>query len=401
MDSSDYYLKDNWLILMGKTRHWPLLVGVPRVKSSYRATTLMPCLSSYIGALLACGFGSLMLYLAISHPEGVTSKLAMVILLLLGTFFFVVGPLTLLKHTTVSWENNASKLVIRYGWRFLPKIVALNCNEVEVNLSLAPKPSSWFSLFMQGWTVLSLCKSGHEGKVINIACCPNKESLMPVFKKLEEFLGSKVIDETLVKITAPNGKTLIVSRVPINKTCSTFKTMTLIINSESEVAVIRPTICIRLFFLQVLGFGLFSLYMIPTFRQDTSSVCPLLLVGGVGVVFMIVGIVGLFMGIGIQHVRADRRRESISIKEGIFGMHPRDSLYRFDDIVAIQVCSKYVDLGEGGGGATYELDMVFYGFPQAIRRSILSYSDKNQVLSDAQKFADFLDKPLFDHTEAI
>ncbi len=78
-------------------------------------------------------------------------------------------------------------------------------------------------------------------------------------------------------------------------------------------------------------------------------------------------------------------------------MYPRNSLYRFDDIVAIQVCSQYVDDSDSGGYTTFELDMVFYGSPEARRRSILSYSNQNQVLSDAQKFADIINKPLLDH----
>jgi hypothetical protein len=339
--------------------------------------------------------------LAVFHPEGVTSKVSMIILLLAGMFFSVGGPLTLLTHRTVSWENNASELVIRYGWRFLPKIVTISCNEVEVKLAVISKQGRWFSRFMQGWTVLSLCKSGHEGKIINLVCCSNKKSLMSVFKKLEEFLGSEVInDDTLVEITPPNGKTLKVSKAPINKTGANFKTMSLTIKPELDVAVFHPTIYIRLFFLTFLAFGLGAFCVIPTVCQDASLVWPLLLVGGLGVVFSLVGIVGLFVGTGIQYVKADRKRNSISIKEGIFGRYPKNSLYQFDDIVAIQVCSKYVDTSEGGGYITFELDMVFYDSPQAGRRSILSYNNQNQVFSDAQRFADFLGKPLLDHTKA-
>ena len=100
-------------------------------------------------------------------------------------------------------------------------------------------------------------------------------------------------------------------------------------------------------------------------------------------VLLKVGIGELLLGLLEFHVLLQRSE----LGEGLFVL---------DQVAAIQICSKYID-GEDAYTA-FELNVILAD-PPGRRINITSHAKDADLRRDAQKFADFLQKPLLDHAK--
>jgi hypothetical protein len=79
--------------------------------------------------------------------------------------------------------------------------------------------------------------------------------------------------------------------------------------------------------------------------SDIAGILICLLVGFPITAF---GIIGFFLGFGLQHFRADGVAQTLTLRRGIEGFGKRES-FPLNRIAAVPLCSKVNTRAEGGG----------------------------------------------------
>ena len=73
------------------------------------------------------------------------------------------------------------------------------------------------------------------------------------------------------------------------------------------------------------------------------------------------------------------------------------SAHAIFDILGVQICSRYVEGSDMGGYTTFEMNLVF-AESETQRLNLVSHANETALREDARRLADFLGKPVLDHT---
>jgi hypothetical protein len=93
---------------------------------------------------------------------------------------------------------------------------------------------------------------------------------------------------------------------------------------------------------------------------------------------------------------ADCNQRIVTLKPGILNWKQYPQIIGFDQVAAVQLCSRVIDSSEGGSYTVIELNLVLCE-PPGIRIPLMSHGDRPSILQSANTLAAALHRPLLDH----
>ena len=379
----------DWERLAGRFRRRQLVPFLPAVEGLYEDVTIRtrPVWRVVLAGVVAlAGVGAAVAIWAYAG-EYIGQELAAVLAPAAAGPGCLIALHWLTRVNQIRWRRGGREIIIRYGSFVSPKQVVLRAPDLEVELGERPSGRSG-----PMWR-LSLTHKDKPGRVV-VAESLNRSDLVAAHEALKSFLGGP--DAQLLSaepLQLPGGKIIDVSKAPMASSSATFRTMALKFPSP-DVAVFQPTIICRLFFAFFAAGGVAALVIFIGLDSD-RSVGSILLAGLVGSAFAIVGFAGLGGKLGARRIVFDRARGVLlgpKRRADTFGAEGLP----LDDVAAVQICSKP---DSGTGPEVYlELNLVLRE-PAGERLNLTCHGDRKNLRADAKKLAEFLDRPLLDHTE--
>jgi hypothetical protein len=386
---------DNWDYLIKKTRLQPLVLGWPSLRISRDRITLTSSWGMSFSAL--CGVAIMIVLFSVWNSLGGLDSAYSVIVAGGVCGFIVLACLSVLtRGNKVYWNPDGSEICIEWGSIFFSRKFTFSRYEVQARLYKQSGETDWKSVIRPEMVVLALQKIGMESSEVKIAIEEYVSTLGDAYGKLAAFLTGESIDKTLVPFLV-NENEQNVSNYPISGNRANFATMQLSFPCP-ERALFSPTLSGRLFWLGFLVEGILSLAILLPLAIHDKVLIGIVLSGGLGCIFTGVGVIGFFIGIGTRRVIADKTQKTVLIDRGIEGHFKGKILLRFDQIAAVQICSGHAS-AEGGrwGYIGYEINLVL-NEPKGKRINLVGQYYKDQLRTEARQFAEFLEKPLLDHT---
>lgn len=303
----------------------------------------------------------------------------------------------LLSAGAVYAKRSDRDIHVRYGVLPFARDVALPREGLGVRLAVS---HDTLGPTETGAVCLDLCRKGRKEGTVRVAKVRSREHLLPAYEALNALLAGEGGDETLTQIELPDGSVVEASVVPLRTTSAGWRDMTLAF-PRPDVAVVRPAVGSRLFFLAFLAFGVFSLASLPGLARGATESKGAWIIAGLagiaGVVFTGIGWAGLSGRLGLRSVVLDRRRGVLRRKGGPLGGGGGLADMALDRVAAVQVCSRLVQSDQVGFYVAYQLNLILRQ-PVGERLPLMCHADEPSLKADARHLAEFLDRPLLDHS---
>lgn len=362
---------------------------LPAVEGLFDEVTIRtrPVWRAVLSALVAlAGVGAAVAIWAYAG-EYIGQDLAAALALVAAGLGCLIGLHWLTRVNQIRWRRGGREIIIRHGSFVSPKEVTLPAADLDVELTERPRGQA-----APMWR-LSLTHKREPGRVV-VAESLNRTDLAAAHAALKSFLGGPDVQPLSAEpLQLPGGGVIQVSKAPTASSSASFRTMALKFPSP-DVAVFQPTIGCRLFFAFFAAGGVAALVIFIGLDSD-RSVGSVLFAGFIGSAFAIVGLAGLSGRLGAKRIVFDRARGVL------LGPKRRAATFATEgvplaDVAAVQVCSK---LDSANGREVYfELNLVLRE-PAGERLNLACHADEKNLRADAGKLAEFLDRPLLDHTE--
>jgi hypothetical protein len=399
---------EDWLRLARKTRRMPLLTYEPRMttrggvlemRSGRGFTTfgviIIVFALGFAGFLFASGGKNAK---EADSDEPIGSRGVAIVCAFSG-LMTLIGVIMLLNGRKLQVEEEGDDVVIWTGIRPFVSQCRFDRTALSVRLSAAETGYQLQADQMRGpGTLLSLVHAGSD-QVVHLAS-GTRERLQSAYDALSRLFARRAADLTLIQVPITGGVAVVIPRTPLATSSTSFRTAHLKVVS-SEVAVFRPTlhaVSSKLFGMALgLAFAGFAIAMMASSGTASLSdrVFPIVfVVVGLGIV---IAEIWLFLRHATgRRITRDATGRTVDVRTGRNAAKNLTCLLR--DVVGIQICSRYVSGSECSGYTAYELNIAFAGGePQRI--NLLSHADERGIRKDAELLAEFLGKPVFDHTE--
>jgi len=212
-------------------------------------------------------------------------------------------------------------------------------------------------------------------------------------------------DKTSEPLELPYGRAINVCREALAAGHSNFKDSRLRV-TQIDIAHVLPTGLSRWFFAPLAIIGLFSIGVIVHascyINENTdwgNYYYEIVAVIVISVFFVIGGIIGLVACLYNRGVTFDRKNKTVVIRRWLWTYFKKRAEYSFREIAALQLCTYYPnsDDDENSCYKATELNLVLTD-PPGERIGLMCHSQEDDIRKDARKLADFLGKPLLDHT---
>ncbi len=396
---------DSWNKLVKKTRRIPLFWNGVVVKES-RAGIILT-LRPYIRVIGILTLGFACLFFSFFYfNQGTDSTYTWCVIGGFCGIFGLIGLHLLTQVNTVYLRPGDYDLVIRYGSIFRMRNLKVRNDRVRARMYLDDEKERWLHGGIErGMVVLSLQKID-GGTEVKLSAEPYAATLPKAFKKLSDFLRTESVDETLTEAPAVDCQEFTISKSPICEVRSYSPELSLTISDN--LAVFKTTPHKRILFPLFLIVGLAAM-IVPTlcggelnrFMMDAdmfrNKLVSLVLAVGVGGTIAVVGFLGTFFGFGTHRITADKNRRRIDIESGIGNVTKGRYTRHFEQVAAVQICTQTVPGGEGPPYVVWEINLVM-NHPPGERIGLVAHADKIQIRSEAHRFAEFIGKPLLDHS---
>jgi hypothetical protein len=312
--------------------------------------------------------------------------IAIVMFTLFAAGFGFLSCLVLLRVRRLEFDQFSRSLCVYSGYFPFVRRAEISTKDIDVTLSANSGSTQ---------TTLTLRRRDSPESPIELARAEFKSELEAVYNVLRQWFSGSGRDGTLVAVTAPNGKLIEFSTTPINPIGSSFETACLTADSRGRLAS-RATLKIRAFWLAFAAMGAMILvFLFPDAVKD-GSLFPVALAGGLGALFLVAGTLGLTNRLQLWRFSADCNAQIVTLKPGILSWNQVPQTIRFDQVAAVQLCSKIVEKSEGDGYTTIELNLVLCDPPGA-RIPLMSHGDETSIMQSARTLAAALERPLLDH----
>jgi hypothetical protein len=394
-------LMDRWNILVEKTRQIPLLRDSVVIKESGAGVTFSLGLFYRIMGILVLGFvGLFFSFFYFSHAMGSTYVWCMIVGFcgLVG----LIGLHLLIQVNKVYLRPGEADLVIRYGSFFWSRVLKVRRDRVLARLYLDEKKRKFRVGIQEGMLVLALQKVDGDTEVI-LSANRYASSLPKAFEILSRFLRAESVDTTLTGATADEWQGLKISKSPISETSSSFSSMSLAVSGDRAEFQATWSMKILAPVFLIFGLSIFFLLFSDIIGEEKvlNRVLGIVLAVGVGGIFTVIGFLGTFFGFGTRRIIADRGRRQITIYRGIGSISRGKYIRHFDQIAAVQICNQAVTDVEGRPPyVVWEINLVL-NQPLVERIGLVAHANDVQIRSEARRFAEFIDKPLLDHSQNI
>ena len=391
------YMNENtlWYHLAKKTFKYPMfekpVVGISLFNQHYIAQTS----KRFFYAIWIIPLGAILTYIAISKNLYVIGN---IILFAIGILMLYAAVRSVASVNKVFWNPFGDTLHIRCGNFLFHKQIALFQKEITPILYRCPDDKTIGPGNLKDQYILTLRKQSDDETEIRIATSDSREELVPSFESLKKYIGIQRTDDALEKITLPNGKIITASVQPlhcINSDLAGAK-LSFRFNNTAKYKIVSSRIITSWFLLLMIVAG--SLLLSWLVKLSLAGQIFLFLLA---LPFIILAIHDILFCIRPPAIIADKIHKSISFKSSIFPFRKStvaSSNINFDQIATLQICGKVEPEKQSKFLHTFELNLILNDKPDH-RINITSNHDKSQIYQDAQKFADFLNVPLIDHTE--
>jgi len=399
--------KDIWGNLVKKTKSAPFFLGTPAIKKQKSSIVISQSLFGRVILLILFGIGITLLvamFFVGSFFESNSSRL------LVAIFFFVIGALLtflgvyhLFRINNIFLNLCQDKIIINFGYIWAPQKIILSREELTSELAVNTE-ANLSSAYETGSVVLTLHKSNENNLFSKVATTRQKHKLTPVFEELATYLKGENtseihgIDKTFDTINLTNDQSVTTSTLPLDVSSGAFKTMQLLFTSDT-IAKFKSTKSALIFQLGFLVLGLIIIACVIWGNQNipVPAIIGSILLAGLFIVF---GFGGVIFGFGEKRIVADIAKNILVMKLGSVGSWQKETIYNLDEIAAVQICIKY-EAGSKTAGRyiAYQLNVILIR-PAGERVNITSHGNEASIRKDARKFADFIKKPLLDHTQS-
>jgi hypothetical protein len=394
-----------WDRLVKKSKSWNPFFGsigmkVFCIRSSPYKIVLKWNWVRLVTALLIIGFSGFMLYGTFYIFDLNVFKIILCSLsFIMGSALLLLGTSLLLDANKLILDEWNSMITIRYGYFPLSKILTIPAEQVEARIYRYDEAVANRVLKL-GYTILSLNKKNQKDSELIIAAASKKSILMPAYKRLAEFLKQSIEDGTIEELELPNSK-----KISIPTTAMTTgedpdqNKRTLCFFANEQAVFTKRTRNTTIWILSV-GMGLFFLIGVFFIVEDWMNDIHLFVLAiPIGCFMSGVGIYNLIKFWRERYLIANTTNGTISFKSLLRRRNSRP-ICGFSDIATIQICSQLARIPSGRSSreaCIYEINFVL-STPPSKRINISCSEDKEQIYTDAEKFAEFLGVPLLDHT---
>lgn len=114
-----------------------------------------------------------------------------------------------------------------------------------------------------------------------------------------------------------------------------------------------------------------------------------------GLIFAGIGLGGLLNG---GKVIFDRRSKVIIGQRRTWGRLIHEKPIRFDNVAAVQICSRFVSGDDSSDYTLYEINLVLSD-PEGVPMNLACHANEGRIRADAGILAQMLGCPLLDHSE--
>jgi len=379
----------NWLYLARKMRWRTLLGRLPSVRR--KGNTLVIGVNRTAGCF---GIGALIFavvcaaFIVLQDPhDPYTWEFLQIWFLIVGGIG-LIGCVAGFSRTGLYWEHGDARVAIRYGlfqWRRNLTVANLSADLVVAEKRL------WFPV-PRGHVMLVL-RHENSNDVLPLASAPTRADLKPALDALTEILGTPADDRTATPLKTEDEKGLSISRASCSSGSSNYRTHVFRELSPDE-AVFRPTL--RAYFVAglIIAVALGALgFMLPFAVLEGSIAGAIICLAGGGV-FLLTG--WAFVP-GRMRFIVNRSAGTVAITGIDRDQDESSEPFSPHDIVAVQICSRREDSSSTASYTARELNLVLKN-PAVQRINLLCYSNRRALFEDAERLADFLGKPLLDHS---
>lgn len=377
----------DWLVLSRKVRRRTLLGQLPSVRRTGNTliigvNRMAGCFG--IGAFTFTAVAGICIYLQNPHDPHTQEFLQR--WFLIGGGIGLIGCVAGFARTGLYCETAAVRLIIRYGllhrrWQF-------TVADLSADLLVAEK--RFGSSVPAGHVVLVLRHKAFN-EVVPLASAPTQADLKLALVALTEILGRPPSDRMTEVMEMSDGESISISRASCSSGSANYRTH-VFRDLSSDEGMFRPTLRAYLVAGLVLAVALAALgFMLPSAILGRSIL-------GAAISFVVGGVFLLFGWMLVPpriRIVVNRSARTIRITGVRQGLEASDDPLSLRDIVAVQICSRR----ESGRRSyqAYELNLVLKN-PDAHRINLMCHSNRRALCDDAQLLADFLGKPLLDHS---
>ena len=367
--------EEGWDWLVKKTRRWPLLAYAAAPRQGLGGMVIGPPLWSRmlgVGVVLALGIGGIVLPFPAARIAGVAITLAAV-----WSWFYRLHVLC---------DPYGRTLTVVRGAAGLERVVVLPRDKLELTRAVIGAAEDGGDSHPAGRQVLQLSHLERPG-VVDIMLLPAKPELPPPARALTEFFADRMADATCSRAELADGTALEVPMGPTAFSCGAMPMEPTLLTPDHWVfsspflgGLPRAVLAAAAGILLSVGMGVF-LDLLP------GIIFEALLIFGVG------GAIYVFLFVlGSTRFGADLQNGVLYV-EGF--RRTRRRAWPLSDVAGVQLCAFHVD-DAPPGALWYETNLVLR--PGAERVRIWASSEADLAMHNARMFAEFIGKPLWDHT---
>jgi hypothetical protein len=403
--------QEQWDYLVNKTHHasmWTgswVLHGI-RIKETPYRVTLKADFEHFIGYILfslVIPFGFVFLLVGVLMDDMLLRW--RVISVVLG-LLHIIGPVPILLRTnsnfgkSICWDKYGSDIIITYGPIFFRKSLRIGREHVEACLYVCEKNVQSTNI-RSGYSILSLKRTDRENSEFIIASSEKHSSLKNAFERLSVFTKAEDYDNTLTQIKVIDGMEITIPRTSLSQSRHHGINDRILLFPSTNVAAFKMSFWPYFWGVLCILFGSFFTFCLVVFSIAKEKDITLIIFGLIlGPMFLLIGTRELIRLLLYRYIIADKTKNKLLYRSKLTDTDKGKIFCELSDIIAVQVClyGSYVSTGRTTHDVTiYELNIVLK-HAEENRKNIIRSRDGQKVRNYAERFADFLNVPMFDHT---
>jgi len=392
---------DEFSALARKTRNKPFFgMMCISVKEHHGRIVIGWNWSKWLIALLMGGFGAFFLFGAFCiFGENKLSTFLSFVAFVMGTLILLLVLKFLSMAERISLCLNGLIIDIRYGCLPFPKRLSIDKSQIELKIYRCQTQQAT-GIIRPGNIILSLFAKDKSDTEFIIVVASHMKPLNPIHEKLKEYLEQTDSDATLQELELSESKIVRYSTAALRGKLEQKQRDFLILSEDTAVFKRRKTH----FFIWIVSIVMGIFFLSSPFwmvEEMTDAFFISLLTTPVGGFCLVTG---LYFLIRVWHTRylvADKREDALWHKSLLGNFSYSKKMGNLSEIVAVQICSVWTDISSGTvttETTVYELNII--GEKKTDDRSnICSDTNREKMINDAARFAEFLNVPLIDNSD--
>jgi len=324
------------------------------------------------------------------------------------SLIFLVPAFTLIaSDNRVVLKRLSNSIHLQYGFHPFVKKLSFLKSEFDVSLYKCDFERA-NRVKTPGQVVLSIVRSNMNNSELILITSDTEPQIRPAFDKLQSFIGQASTRELSQEIVLSTGEQVSIATTSLSGNSIEVNKRKLHIINENMAAFKSNWFHVALgAFLFISGLTT-AVYFLSgesdeEFFQRIVSMGLILLICGLT---MLVGIGFFFHSLSTRCIVADKEAGTLHYSPFANPTAPTaggKTIVKLSEIEAVQLCSLYTSVQSGKtrrGTTVYEINLVTNDSKN--RRITIAATEKHeQIMADANAFAEFLGVPMLDHTQLL